>query len=231
MIPHELLFCCVPTGSNHGTLLLRHNHQNATGGLHFPGLYGAEARWLVEQRDIRGVGIDRPSIDRGLSKDFRSAIFSNERGNTDLRKLHFREAATARFSPDRFSRPDGAGNRRIGKHAGDCTQNQSVEVNANGRNLRDKGQGPRDDCNGRHTAQSRGPQTCGRYLQCASCGVTRFLKQEANFLGILAYQLTEKKLWRPAGQRFSSMESCPVSWQQGSQETVKIAERGSSGQS
>ncbi len=40
--------------------------------LHFPGLADKAARWLVEERKIRGVGIDTASIDRGQSKDFRA---------------------------------------------------------------------------------------------------------------------------------------------------------------
>lgn len=40
--------------------------------LHFPGLSGEAARWLVAERKIRGVGIDTASIDRGQSKDFRA---------------------------------------------------------------------------------------------------------------------------------------------------------------
>lgn len=38
--------------------------------LHFPGLDPEAARWLVEERDVRAVGIDTASIDRGQSSDF-----------------------------------------------------------------------------------------------------------------------------------------------------------------
>ena len=40
--------------------------------LHFPGLSEDAAKWLVEQRRIRAVGIDTASIDRGQSTDFRA---------------------------------------------------------------------------------------------------------------------------------------------------------------
>jgi kynurenine formamidase len=40
--------------------------------LHFPGLDPAAARWLVENRAIRAVGLDTPSIDYGQSKAFES---------------------------------------------------------------------------------------------------------------------------------------------------------------
>jgi kynurenine formamidase len=40
--------------------------------LHFPGLGAGGARWLVNQRGVKAVGIDTASIDRGQSTDFRS---------------------------------------------------------------------------------------------------------------------------------------------------------------
>ncbi len=40
--------------------------------LHFPGLGEDGARWLVERRGIKAVGIDTASIDRGQSTDFLS---------------------------------------------------------------------------------------------------------------------------------------------------------------
>lgn len=38
--------------------------------LHFPGLDPAAARWLIEQRRVKAVGIDTASIDRGQSTSF-----------------------------------------------------------------------------------------------------------------------------------------------------------------
>ncbi len=38
--------------------------------LHFPGLDPEAAKWLAEERKIKAVGIDTPSIDFGQSKDF-----------------------------------------------------------------------------------------------------------------------------------------------------------------
>ena len=46
----------------------------AVAELHFPGIGEAAARWLVDARDISGVGIDTPSIDRGQSSDFRAHV-------------------------------------------------------------------------------------------------------------------------------------------------------------
>ena len=44
----------------------------AVAALHFPGLDPEAARWLAEKRQIRAVGLDTPSIDRGQSSDFLS---------------------------------------------------------------------------------------------------------------------------------------------------------------
>jgi kynurenine formamidase len=44
--------------------------QRAVPKLHFPGLGEEAARWLVEERSVRAVGIDTASIDRGQSTRF-----------------------------------------------------------------------------------------------------------------------------------------------------------------
>ena len=38
--------------------------------LHFPGLHPEAARWLINNRDIKAIGLDTPSIDYGQSKLF-----------------------------------------------------------------------------------------------------------------------------------------------------------------
>ncbi len=38
--------------------------------LHFPGFHPEAARWLTDERDVVGVGLDTPSIDFGQSSDF-----------------------------------------------------------------------------------------------------------------------------------------------------------------
>jgi kynurenine formamidase len=40
--------------------------------LHFPGLDPVAAKWLVESRRIKAIGLDTPSIDYGQSKDFQT---------------------------------------------------------------------------------------------------------------------------------------------------------------
>ena len=42
--------------------------------LHFPGLAPTAARWLVEHRDVKAIGIDTPSIDYGQSSLFESHV-------------------------------------------------------------------------------------------------------------------------------------------------------------
>ncbi|MBT0811586.1 cyclase family protein [Litoribacter ruber] len=44
--------------------------EEGVANLHFPGLDGEAAAWLVKERKIKAVGIDTPSIDYGQSKDF-----------------------------------------------------------------------------------------------------------------------------------------------------------------
>ncbi len=43
---------------------------DAVAELHFPGLHAAAATWLVDEREVKAVGIDTASIDRGQSTDF-----------------------------------------------------------------------------------------------------------------------------------------------------------------
>lgn len=44
--------------------------EDAVAELHFPGLHPEAARWLVQERRVRAVGIDTASIDRGQSRSF-----------------------------------------------------------------------------------------------------------------------------------------------------------------
>lgn len=52
---------------------------SAVAELHFPGLHPDAAKWLVENRKIKAIGLDTPSIDYGQSKYFRShqILFKN----------------------------------------------------------------------------------------------------------------------------------------------------------
>ncbi len=51
-----------------------HRGEPAVAELHFPGLSPDAARWLVERRAIKAIGIDTPSIDYGQSRKFQSHV-------------------------------------------------------------------------------------------------------------------------------------------------------------
>jgi kynurenine formamidase len=40
--------------------------------LHFPGIAPETTQWLVDNRDIKAMGLDTPSMDQGQSKDFKT---------------------------------------------------------------------------------------------------------------------------------------------------------------
>ncbi len=48
----------------------RYQGMDVMGRLHFPGFSAAAAKFLVEQREARGIGLDTLSVDYGLSRDF-----------------------------------------------------------------------------------------------------------------------------------------------------------------
>ncbi len=48
----------------------RYTHQDVMGRLHFPGFSREAVKFLIDQRHIRGIGIDTLSVDHGLSRDF-----------------------------------------------------------------------------------------------------------------------------------------------------------------
>ena len=63
----------------------------AVAKLHFPGLSGELARFLVEQRKVAAVGLDTPSLDPGQSKDFiahRTLLGANIPGFENVADLH-----------------------------------------------------------------------------------------------------------------------------------------------
>ena len=47
---------------------------DAVKDLHFPGLHPDAAKWLVENRKLKAIGIDTASIDRGQSTDFQAHV-------------------------------------------------------------------------------------------------------------------------------------------------------------
>jgi len=65
----------------------RYKNQDVRGGLHFPGYSAEAARFLVEKRKVRGVGVDTLSIDHGPSKDFVVHHIVNKAGKYGLENL------------------------------------------------------------------------------------------------------------------------------------------------
>jgi kynurenine formamidase len=65
----------------------RYRSQDAAGKMHFPGYSVEAARWLVQERHIKGVGIDTLSIDYGPSKDFAVHHIVNSVGRYALENL------------------------------------------------------------------------------------------------------------------------------------------------
>jgi len=50
--------------------MLRYQNKDARGEMHFPAFSAEAAKFLVEERKVRGIGLDTMSMDYGLSKDF-----------------------------------------------------------------------------------------------------------------------------------------------------------------
>ena len=48
----------------------RYRNQDVMGRMHFPGFSAEAVRFLIERRNIRGIGIDTLSLDPGQSRDF-----------------------------------------------------------------------------------------------------------------------------------------------------------------
>lgn len=65
----------------------RYKNQDVRGRLHFPGYSAEAARLLVEARNVRGLGIDTLSIDRGLSQKFEVHHLVNGAGRYGLENL------------------------------------------------------------------------------------------------------------------------------------------------
>lgn len=48
----------------------RYQNRDVRGQLHFPGFSAEAVDFLIREREVRGVGLDTLSVDRGLSRDF-----------------------------------------------------------------------------------------------------------------------------------------------------------------
>ncbi len=65
----------------------RYSNADAQGTLHFPGFGADAARFLIEERSIRGIGIDTPSVDPGDAEGFPVHAIVNGAGKYQLENL------------------------------------------------------------------------------------------------------------------------------------------------
>jgi len=65
----------------------RYKNQDAMGKMHFPGFSAEAAKFLVEVRKVKAIGIDTLSIDYGLSKDFAVHHIVNAAGRYALENV------------------------------------------------------------------------------------------------------------------------------------------------
>ena len=65
----------------------RYKNQDVMGRLHFPGYSPDAARWLIKERQVKGIGIDTLSMDPGLSKDFAVHHIVNGAGRFGLENV------------------------------------------------------------------------------------------------------------------------------------------------
>jgi kynurenine formamidase len=78
----------VHTGWNrHWGDTLRYQNKDARGEMHFPAFSAEAAKFLVEERKVRGIGLDTMSMDYGLSKDFPVHKIVNSAGRYGLENV------------------------------------------------------------------------------------------------------------------------------------------------
>ncbi len=65
----------------------RYKNQDVMGKLHFPGYSPDAARWLIKERQVKGIGLDTLSMDPGLSKDFQVHHIVNSAGRFGLENV------------------------------------------------------------------------------------------------------------------------------------------------
>ncbi len=65
----------------------RYKNQDVRGTMHFPGFSAEVAKFLVEHRNIHGIGIDTLSIDHGMSQDFAVHHVINAAGKYGLENV------------------------------------------------------------------------------------------------------------------------------------------------
>jgi kynurenine formamidase len=66
---------------------LRYQNKDAHGEMHFPAFSAEAAKFLIEERKVRGIGLDTMSMDCGLSKDFPAHKVVNGAGRYGLENV------------------------------------------------------------------------------------------------------------------------------------------------
>ena len=66
---------------------MRYKNQDILGRLHFPGYSADAARWLIKERQVKGIGIDTLSMDPGQSRDFAVHHIVNGAGRFGLENV------------------------------------------------------------------------------------------------------------------------------------------------
>lgn len=86
-LPANALVCLYTGWDSRWDDLMAYRHQDAQKVMHFPGFSSAVAEFLVNQRNIRGIGIDTLSVDYGPSKDFIVHHIMNRAGKYHLENI------------------------------------------------------------------------------------------------------------------------------------------------
>lgn len=94
------------------------NAENDVTRLHYPGISGEAAQWLVDNRDVNGVGVDTVSVDNGITKEYPAhniilgkGLFAIE-NVANLEKIPI-YGATVHVMPMKIGRASGAPTRVV----------------------------------------------------------------------------------------------------------------------
>jgi kynurenine formamidase len=86
-IPAGALVCMYSGWESRWPDVETYRNPDADGVMHFPGFHGDAAKWLVEERDIVGIGVDTLSLDHGASTTFDTHLTILPAGKYGLENL------------------------------------------------------------------------------------------------------------------------------------------------
>ncbi|QDT56674.1 Kynurenine formamidase [Caulifigura coniformis] len=86
-IPRGAIVLLQTGWGRHATNPARYQNRDVMGKMHFPGFSAEAAEWLVREREVRGIGLDTLSIDRGLSTKFEVHHVINKAGRYGLENV------------------------------------------------------------------------------------------------------------------------------------------------